>query len=389
VSRLRLPSRSAARGVTSAGWGLIVVTAVAYVVGVVFVWREALIVAAGSLILLVVSLLWLFGRLGLDIERPTMRRHAEVGTRLIAELTVRNPNRRPLGPRTAEDRMGDHRVPLRFPALAGHATHVERYVVPTEQRGVYQLGPVRIVRADPFGFFRRERLVGDVHTLYVTPRVHLLEQSGRSWRHDIDGPTFDMSPQGTVFHALREYVRGDDHRHIHWRSSARTGTLMVRQYVDTRRPSTLVVFDNREVEYDTARLFELAVEVVASVSMAAVEAGRPVTLFALDTPLGTPPPGAGTDLLERLCTIVPSANPTLDDLMHQVRLADLDVTETVLVTGRGGEGFLPALQWLPGAAPVVVRAQHGEAPLVLPRGDVIDASTGEEFVVQWNALARG
>lgn len=385
--RLRPPS-SAARGITPAGWGIIVVTAVAYVVGVVFVWREALVVAAGSFLLLLVSLAWLYGRLGLDIDRPTMRRHVEVGTRLIAELSVRNPNRRPLGTRSAEDQVGDHRVPLRFPALGGHATHVERYVVPTVQRGLYQLGPVRIVRADPFGFFRRERLVGNVHTLYITPRVHRLEQSGRSWRHDMDGPTFDMSPQGTVFHTLREYVRGDDHRHIHWRSSARTGTLMVRQYVDTRRPSTLVVFDNRALEYSEPRLFELAVEVVASVAMSALEAGRPVTLFALDIELGTAPPGAGVEVLERLCSISPSPSESLEPLLHQVRIADLDVTETVLVTGRGGDSFLPALQWLPGSAPVVVRAQQGEAPLVLPRGDVIDANTAEEFVVQWNAFAR-
>jgi len=40
---------------------------------------------------------------------------------------------------------------------------------------------------------------------------------------DLDGPTFDSSPQGSAaFHTLRDYVPGDERRHIHWRSTART-----------------------------------------------------------------------------------------------------------------------------------------------------------------------
>ena len=48
-----------------------------------------------------------------------------------------------------------------------------------------------------------------------------------------------------AFHALRPYQLGDDHRHIHWMSTARTGSVMVRQNVDNRVPSVVVLLDPR------------------------------------------------------------------------------------------------------------------------------------------------
>ena len=46
-----------------------------------------------------------------------------------------------------------------------------------------------------------------------------------------------------AFHALREYQPGDDRRYIHWRSSAKAGRLLVRQFLDTRRSHLSIVVD--------------------------------------------------------------------------------------------------------------------------------------------------
>ena len=73
-----------------------------------------------------------------------------------------------------------------------------------------------------------------------------------------------------AFHALREYVPGDDLRHVHWRSSAKAGELLVRQYHETRRGHVTVLVDARPASYPRPRDFELAVSVAASIALRAV-----------------------------------------------------------------------------------------------------------------------
>ena len=118
------------------------------------------------------------------------------------------------------------------------------YPLPTARRGVVQVGPALIVKTDLLHLMRREIEQTGVQTLWVHPRVAALAPLPVGFAKDLEGPTSDASPAGDVaFHALREYELGDDHRHIHWMSTARTGTLMVRHYVDNRRPSITAVVD--------------------------------------------------------------------------------------------------------------------------------------------------
>ena len=71
-----------------------------------------------------------------------------------------------------------------------------------------------------------------------------------------------------AFHALREYVLGDELRHVHWRSSAKANKLQIRQYHDTRRSHlTIVLDDNRDSDGDPDD-FETAVSAAASVALA-------------------------------------------------------------------------------------------------------------------------
>ncbi|WP_217617293.1 DUF58 domain-containing protein, partial [Cellulomonas sp. GbtcB1] len=80
------------------------------------------------------------------------------------------------------------------------------------------------------------------------------------------GVTRDLSDMDLAFHALRDYVVGDDRRPIHWRTTARRGQPTVKQYEDTRRTQTAVALASDPRDYrhgaDDAEL-ELAVSVVA------------------------------------------------------------------------------------------------------------------------------
>ena len=57
-------------------------------------------------------------------------------------------------------------------------------------------------------------------------------------------PSDEISMSDLAFHALREYVPGDELRHVHWRSSAKANKLQIRQYHDTRRSHLTVVLDD-------------------------------------------------------------------------------------------------------------------------------------------------
>ena len=87
---------------------------------------------------------------------------------------------------------------------------------------------------------------------------------------------------GIALQNLREYVEGDDLRLVHWRSLAKTGTLMVRHNVDTHQPRSVIVLDTRENVY-TEESFEDAVEVTASIVMASMLNHFP---FRLETTCG-------------------------------------------------------------------------------------------------------
>ena len=62
-----------------------------------------------------------------------------------------------------------------------------------------------------------------------------------------------------AFHALRDYQPGDDRRYIHWRSSAKAGRFLVRQFLDTRRSHVAVVVDSEAANYTDPDEFELAI----------------------------------------------------------------------------------------------------------------------------------
>ena len=121
-----------------------------------------------------------------------------------------------------------------------------------------------------------------------------------------------MSPQGSVtFHRLREYVIGDDLRKVHWPSTARLGKLVVRQYVDTAQPYTVVLVDLRPEVYSPDS-FEEAIDVAASVvaSMSAGEA--PVQLrTTTGERVGGTRKSDPTVLVDYLTDLAPSAEGSL------------------------------------------------------------------------------
>ncbi|MCF6377562.1 DUF58 domain-containing protein [Nocardioides KLBMP 9356] len=234
-------------------------------------WQEFTQLAVVALALLVVGLAWQVVP-GTPTARLVLRRNrlVEGAAPPVATLELRAGAVPMLFPKVTVP-VGDDSVSLRLPFLAPFAQHSQAVQLPSMPRGAHAVGPVTYEKADPVGLVSRRFEAGTAVELLVAPRVTDLSVFAGGLTNDLDGATSQqLSMSDLAFHALREYVPGDDLRHVHWRSSAKAGELLVRQYHETRRGHVTILVDDIAASYPRARDFELAVSVAASIALRAV-----------------------------------------------------------------------------------------------------------------------
>src|SRR5581483_645895 len=140
-----------------------------------------------------------------------------------------------------------------------------------------------------------------------------------------------LEPLGE-FLALRDYEPGDDPRRVHWRSSARTGELVVRQDEAASPGRVVLVLDTRPGAHDEPS-FEAAVEAIASLAVSLRRAHAPVEVVTTaGEMLGRPGPGGVDLLLERLAVVELSDDDYLVTVLAALR-ARLGIGAVVAVTG--------------------------------------------------------
>jgi uncharacterized protein (DUF58 family) len=150
------------------------------------------------------------------------------------------------------------------------------------RRGVYTLGPAEVRVADPFGLLRFARKDWERTEVVVYPQVYELRGFPLRGGNEEAGTTGSRGRRGEEFANLREYRRGDDRRHIHWKSLARTGELFVKEFsLQAPRRHTLVLDLRREGLRTQEDEIEDAVSAAASVIAHLARKGLPFRL--LDT----------------------------------------------------------------------------------------------------------
>jgi uncharacterized protein (DUF58 family) len=267
--------------VTALGWSMLVLAVLALTAGYVWSWIEAVVAGWTAVVLLVVASGYLIGRTAYDVGLSLPANRVVVGDRAPGEVAVRNPLRRRLPGVRVEVPVGHGLAEFAAPSLAPAEEHSDVFVVPTTRRGIVPIGPVRTVRADPIGLLRREVVWADSLDLFVHPRTIAIPSMSTGFVRDLEGsPTRDLTSSDIAFHALREYVPGDDRRYIHWKSTAKTGSYMVRQFEETRRSHLLVALSLSAADYATDEEFELAVSATGSLGVRAMLDSRTVSVVA-------------------------------------------------------------------------------------------------------------
>lgn len=267
--------------VTSAGLLVVLAIVLGVLGGLLFGWVEAWAVAVIGAVLLVVCVPFVLGAHDYRIGLALARDRVVAGTDIAAVLEVHNVASRISLPGVVDVPVGDGLVEAHVPLLRPGAQHREELTIGAPRRGVIDVGPMVITRGDPIGILRREMRWPEVRRIHVHPVTVPLPSTSAGLIRDLEGtPSSTLVDADLSFHAVREYVVGDSQRHVHWKSTAKTGRLMVRQYEESRHARIAIVLDLAADSYASADEFENTVSAAASLALQGVREGREV-LFAV------------------------------------------------------------------------------------------------------------
>lgn len=263
--------------VSPAGVLLAVLVVGGVVAGAWFGWVEAWVVAAIAGALLLVCIPFLLGAHDYRVKLELDRDRVVAGSEIRGGLDLVNEGHRLALPGVVDIPVGRGLVEAHVPLLRAGGHHREELVIAAQRRGVIDVGPMTISRGDPLRVLRRELSWPEVQRVYVHPVTVLLPPSSAGLVRDLEGaPSTRLVDADLSFHAVREYIPGDSQRHVHWKATARTGKLMVRQYEESRHARIAVLLDLDLDGFRDEDEFELAVSSAASLGIQGVHEGRDV-----------------------------------------------------------------------------------------------------------------
>jgi uncharacterized protein (DUF58 family) len=197
----------------------------------------------------------------------------------------------PIALKLTPDERARHYLPTRrvlvnLFSLGLYQRVIRRYTVTGTQRGAWRFGPVQLVCGDIFGFRSQHKEIPETNLLLVYPRLYTLPELGLDARH----PFGDYQSLNRLIDdplrvsGVREYLPGDNIRHIHWKATARRQELQTKLFEPSAsRPLAIFInirtFNHRFEGIDPA-LREFAISAGASISRWAQMRGDAFGVFA-------------------------------------------------------------------------------------------------------------
>ncbi|SCL18341.1 Uncharacterized conserved protein, DUF58 family, contains vWF domain [Micromonospora pallida] len=412
--------RDGLRGLTTRGRSFLAAAVAAAISALLLGERDLLRVAVLLAVLPLLAAAYVGrSRYKLACVRSLDPHRAPVGASSRVVLRLQNMSRLPTGTLLLEDRLPyalGSRPRVVLERLGAHQASSVAYTVRADVRGRYEVGPLGVRMTDPFGLCELSRAFPSTDRLTVIPQVTPLpsirlpgEYAGSG-----DSRARSVAVHGEDDAATREYRRGDDLRRVHWKSTARTGELMVRREEQPWESRATVVLDTRAYghrgEGPTAS-FEWAVSAAASITVHLRQAGyklRMVTGSGADVDAAEAT-GDGV-LLDHLAEVRLEQRGELTTLVERVRqradggliialLGSLSTAEAQLLAALRGNGatcvafLLDSSSWLnlPERARAEAQQAHGSAALALLQSGwrVIGVEHGSQLPALWPQAARG
>jgi uncharacterized protein (DUF58 family) len=286
---------------------------------------------------------WQRGARTVRVERTLGATHVAVGQTVEVSLRVERRGWWPVlwlrvidplppGLRPAEGRAEWWLVPLWM------SVREIRYHIWADQRGIYQLPPIRVETGDLFGLQRRGRETGTHARLVVFPAVapvHCL-QGRRYLPAETYQATVRRAEESTEIAGVREWLPGDRLNRVHWPTTARQGRLQSKAFELQAMGGWVFLVDALRSSYAGAsdERFELAMSIAASLVRRAAQAQWPAQLWLAggrwrELPVAAHP-AARLEALEQLAAAVPDGTGTWAERLSQA-LSRLPRNATLVV----------------------------------------------------------
>ncbi len=219
---------------------------------------------------------------------------------------------------------------LEVDSLAPRGGRVLKIRSGAAQRGVHFLPPTQAVAEDPLGIARAGHRVSGPLPVTVYPRIAFLESCALypdiGLRHDWSGQHGLLTPGASEFRGVRPHQPGEPLSHVDWKSTAKTGILMLREMDEPAGSDITLLLDGTAAQLlghapDTN--FELAVRAAGSVADFALRANRSVSLLCHERnwrQVRLTADGSGRrTLLEALAEAQPNASAPLVNALRHLR----------------------------------------------------------------------
>ena len=250
--------------------------------------QEDLLRIGALLVLLPLVTAFFLGRskYRLGLVRSVSPSQVAAGQQARVQLDLTNDGRMPTGLLLLEDQLPyvlGTRPRFVVDKMGPRWRRTVGYVVRSDVRGKFSIGPMTVRLSDPFGLVELTRAFHSTTSLVVTPRISPLPPIPLSgaWTGSGDNRPRAFASGSAEDVTVREYRRGDDLRRVHWRSSAHVGELMVRREEQPWQSRATLFLDNRRSTHrgsGAASSLEHAVSVTASIAVHLVQRGFVVRL---------------------------------------------------------------------------------------------------------------
>ena len=230
-------------------------------------------------------------------------------------------------------------------AVSGHTIH-GNYRAMIAQRGRYRFGALKLSTRFPLGLFELNRFFVHDADLIVFPRLGKLNirrdsqsfvapNSQTMWKSR-------TNMQGSEYHSLRDFRPGDNPRWIHWRTTARVGEPMIREFDDHQRQKVIVVLDPWIPKAPTLQEtdhVELAVSCATTLCTHFTRSGHAEVQLLVGSPAIEVVQGMSSHvllqrMLDLLATVHPSSNTSLNDLLRRTSSSTRDDTRMLIISTR-------------------------------------------------------